>query len=268
MKLKALTAAMLCCLVAYSSNAAAFPRASPVPGGIAEVPLGALTATPPSVQYEGRRVTVVPAQQQWMAVVGISLDATAGAHNLLVQGGKPLPFMVGEKQYRTQHLAIKDPNKVDPDAQSTQRIIQEKATQQQLTTRYTGQTTDVDLIKPVPGYNTGSFGMRRILNGEPRRPHSGMDIAAAIGTPIKAAAQGRVLYTGNFFFTGNVVYVDHGLGLITLYAHLSEIDVKPGELVQQGQTIGKVGNTGRVTGPHLHWSVYLNGEAVDPALFL
>lgn len=259
---------ILGCLTFYSATLAAFPRASLVPGGVAEIPLGALTATPPVAQYEGRRVTVVPFQQQWVALVGIPLDAAAGAHSLQLQNGQQLPFNVGEKQYRTQRLTIQDQNKVDPDEESSKRIVQEKAIQQPLKTHYSGQTTDLNFIKPAPGYDSGRFGMRRILNGESRQPHSGMDIAAASGTPVKAAASGKVLYTGNFFFTGNVVYIDHGMGVITLYAHLSETDVKPGELVQQGSIVGKVGSTGRATGPHLHWSVYLNGEAVDPTLFL
>jgi murein DD-endopeptidase MepM/ murein hydrolase activator NlpD len=95
-----------------------------------------------------------------------------------------------------------------------------------------------------------------------------MDIAAAAGTPVKVTASGWVLHTDNFFFSGNVVYVDHGSGVISMYAHLSKIQVKAGDTVQQGDIIGEVGSTGRATGPHLHWSVYLNGEAVDPSLFL
>lgn len=259
---------LLFSIVLYSANLAAFPRANPVPGGIAQIPVSPLSGLPPIVQYEGVRVTVAPVDNQWMALVGIPLDATAGTQALYLQNGETINFQIQPKQYRTQQISIKDKNKVNPDEESSQRIIQEQALQKQIRTHFTEKPPALDFIKPAPGYDTGRFGLRRIINNQPRSPHSGMDIAAAKGTPVKVTAAGQVLYTGDFFFSGNTIYVDHGSGLISMYAHLSEIDVQPGDVVQQGEVIGKVGSTGRATGPHLHWSVYLNGEAVDPALFL
>lgn len=203
-----------------------------------------------------------------MALVGIPLSAETGEHSLKLNDGRTINFDVEAKEYRTQRLTIRDKNKVDPDEASGKRIVQEMALQKQLRTRFTGETTTLDFIKPVPGHDTGRFGLRRILNGQQRNPHNGMDIAAATGTPVKATAAGRVLHTDDFFFSGNTVYVDHGAGVISLYAHLSEINVEPGDTVEQGDIVGKVGSTGRATGSHLHWSIYLNGEAVDPALFL
>ena len=127
---------------------------------------------------------------------------------------------------------------------------------------------DINLLQPVEGINTGSFGRRRVFNGQPRRPHSGMDFAAEEGTPIIAPSAGKVIELGDFFFSGKLVYVDHGQGLISMFAHMSDIDVVLGEQLKKGQVLGKVGSTGRVTGPHLHWSLGLNGTWIDPSLFL
>ncbi|UJS23811.1 peptidoglycan DD-metalloendopeptidase family protein [Thiothrix winogradskyi] len=259
---------LLLSIALYSSHILAMPRENPVPGGIAHLPIAPLSAQAPLVQYEGKRVTVVPQDAHWVALVGIPLDAEGDTQTVQLQGGQALSFPIQAKEYKTQRLTIKDKNKVEPDEESSQRIVRELAVQEQAKTHFTTGAAQLGFIKPVPGHDTGRFGLRRVINNQARNPHSGMDIAAATGTPIKATAAGTVIHTDDFFFSGNTVYLDHGMGVISMYAHLSEIQVETGDTVQQGDIIGEVGSTGRATGPHLHWSVYLNGEAVDPALFL
>ena len=121
---------------------------------------------------------------------------------------------------------------------------------------------------PLAGVMSSPFGLKRFYNDQARRPHGGIDIAAPEGTPIIAPADGWVVDTGDYFFNGNSVFIEHGLGLQTFYAHLSKIHVKLGDKVEPGDLIGEVGATGRVTGPHLHWSVGLNGTWIDPNLVL
>ena len=118
--------------------------------------------------------------------------------------------------------------------------------------------------RPVPGVVTSAFGGRRMFNGELRSYHRGVDLRGAEGTPIKAVADGKVTIAQNMYFAGNTVYLDHGQGVVSSYAHMSRLDVKPGEMVKAGQQIGLVGATGRVTGPHLHLGVNILGVAVDP----
>ena len=255
-----------------SAGALAFPNHSPVPGGIATLAIAPTSAPLPLVFYQNNRVTVVPYEDEWVALVGISLDAKTGTHqiditNPTTQKTFSAPFQVNAKKYRLQRLTIRNKNKVNPNKKSTQRIIRELAIQKKLKTQFSERRAQFNFIQPVRGRNSGRFGLRRVINGQKRNPHSGMDIAAPTGTPIKSAASGQVIHTGNFFFSGNVVYVDHGSGLISMYAHLSRIDVRAGQWLQQGEILGNVGSTGRATGPHLHWSVYLNGQVVNPALF-
>lgn len=247
------------------------PVESRVPGGIAYVAVpGADLA--PHVTFNGRRCAVIRKETQWIAVVGIPLATKVGAHMLKVSTPAEtvdVPFTVTDKQYRTQKLTIKNKRQVDPNPDDLRRIEQEQKRSDTALSMFTdaGQPA-LSLASPVEGVRSDSFGSRRIFNGQPRSPHSGMDIAAPTGTPIHAPAAGKVVESGEFFFNGNTLYIDHGYGLVTMYCHLDSIAVKAGETVAAGEVIGKVGATGRVTGPHLHWGVALNRAMVDPKLFI
>lgn len=254
-----------------TANATVLPRESRVPGGIALVTLPA-AQTPPRATLDGSRVAVVKQDDKWVAIVGISLDTPPGERKLIVKtgdGSLEVPFRVTDKSYRTQHLTIKNERQVTPNPDDLKRIAAEQRRSRAALERFTDTASPVfALATPVPGTKSDSYGSRRFFNGQPRRPHSGMDIAASKGTPISAPADGEVVEVGDFFFNGNTVFIDHGAGLVTMYCHLDRIDVKTGDRVKAGDTLGTVGATGRVTGPHLHWGVSLNGTMVDPALLL
>jgi murein DD-endopeptidase MepM/ murein hydrolase activator NlpD len=204
-------------------------------------------------------------------VVGIRLATPPGELSLQVAGGASTHqrIRVAEARYAVQRLKV-PPGHVDLSAEDLARVEREKQHLARVTATFTPGEVPVELrlLQPVAGPRSSSFGLRRVFNGQARSPHAGMDIAAPTGTPVLASAAGRVLDGGDYFFSGNMVWVDHGSGFLTMYCHLSEIGVKVGDRVARGDRLGAVGATGRVTGPHLHWSVMLNRAYVDPALFL
>jgi murein DD-endopeptidase MepM/ murein hydrolase activator NlpD len=259
-------------LMLCSPSTWAFPKQSLVPGGIALVDLKRVDKTP-NFTFNGKPVLTVIHQGKPIAIVGLPLNLKPGEHFIQGSWGKEkslqkIFFSVVDKQYTTQTIQIKDKRKVNPYAKDMDRIVSEKKRKQKARLVFTPMLVDVDLLQPVEGIMTGSYGRRRIFNVHKKRPHSGMDIAAKTGTPILAPADGKVIELGDFFFSGNLIYIDHGQGLITLFAHLSKTNVELGQTVKKGEVIGEVGATGRVTGPHLHWSLGLNGTWVDPDLFL
>jgi len=265
---------MIAALFVLSPRPAAsmeLPLESAVPGGLKLVRLDSGGDTPPYVESDGHRALVVQEGASWIAVVGIPLAAPLGPRTVTVRGtggAEKIDFTVGEKRYASQSLKVA-PRQVNLSAADLARVNRERERVERATSHWSEPPPDtLRWAAPVPGVRSSSFGMRRIFNGESRNPHSGMDIAAATGTAILLPVAGTVLDAGEFFFTGNTVFVDHGRGLISMYCHLSAIDVRPGEHLAAGVRIGAVGMTGRATGPHLHWAISLNRAWVDPQLFL
>ena len=248
------------------------PRESRVPGGVALFKLPGAPDEKPVVSYLDRPVFVVRQATDWLAIVGIPLDTEPGPQKIAVQqpGSDPrdIEFTVVPKAYRTQQLKVA-PGQVNLSPENEERVAREQEKMRAVFESFSPDApVTLRFAPPVNGPQSSSFGLRRVFNGESRNPHSGMDIAAPTGTPIKAPLAGRVVDTGEYFFNGGNVILDHGQGVITMYCHLSKIGVEVGQELKKGDVLGLVGATGRVTGPHLHWSVKLNVATVDPALFL
>ncbi|WP_428003710.1 peptidoglycan DD-metalloendopeptidase family protein [Acidovorax sp.] len=253
-----------------------WPQPLQVPGGVARLSLGP-AAKRPAAHAGDVPVLVVGDAIEWTAIVGIPLAATPGPAHITVQptgGGAPrqVAYTVSPKKYKEQHLTV-SPRTVDLSPEDQARYERERDHQALVMATFTEQPAGVALDSlrmrvPVPGRRSSSFGLRRVFNGQARNPHSGMDIAAPTGTPILSPLPARVIDTGDYFFNGGTVWLDHGQGLLSMVCHLSAIDVKVGDVLATGQRLGAVGATGRVTGPHLHWGVMLNRTMVDPALFV
>jgi len=254
--------------------AVALPLASSVPGGVALVQLGTLldSLDPPRAWLGDRPVWVVAKDGHWIAIVGVPLDTPSGAQALRVLTNdreRAVSFDVAKKRYAEQRITLRDSSKVTLSPEDETRALAEIERIQALKKHWRPSTeTDTDFVQPVAGRLASRFGLRRIFNGEPRAPHSGLDIAARRGMPVGAPAAGTVLAIDEYFFNGKTVFLDHGNGLLSMYCHLDRIDVKPGEALRKGQALGRIGATGRASGSHLHWSVVLNGAMVDPELFL
>ena len=247
------------------------PSENAVPGGVKILRLDSTGPSLPYVDADGHRALVLRDDSTWVAVIGIPLSAPLGMRQVVVHGTngrQVIEYSVGNKQYASQSLKVA-PRQVDLSAADLARVNQEKIRIDHALSQWTEPPPEsLRMPQPVPGPRSSSFGSRRIFNGQARNPHSGMDIAAPSGTPVLTPIAGTVVDTGEYFFNGNTVFVDHGRGLISMYCHLSAVDVKPGQRLAAGTRIGAVGMTGRATGPHLHWGLSLNRAWVDPALFL
>lgn len=252
-------------------SALALPRNSPVPGGVAVIDLGQAVQVKPVVNWGAQPIAVVLEKGRWFALLGIPLDTLPGELEIKVTQGVAVStktVAIQIKNYPVQRLTIKNKRKVEPNPDDLVRIERERKVTEEVKRQFSEQIPQTDFSLPAKGRLSSRFGLRRVFNGLPRNPHAGLDVAVGTGVPINAPADGIVANTGDYFFNGNTVFIDHGQGLISAYMHLSRIDVAYGQPVKKGQIIGAAGATGRATGPHLHWAVILNNTAVDPELLL
>ncbi|MCY1411499.1 Murein DD-endopeptidase MepM [compost metagenome] len=260
---------LLCLMFTSQAHASYITRMlnKPVPGGVAVIDLGPAERAP-QASFGGRPVLVVKEQNNWLAIVGLPLTLKPGPAQL-TSAGRTLNFSVSSKAYPEQRITLKNQRQVNPNPADLKRFERELAEQLAAYRSFSpGTPSNLLLDKPVSGPLSSRFGVRRFFNGEERNPHAGLDFAVAAGTPIKTPAAGKVILIGDYFFNGKTVFVDHGQGFISMFCHMSKIDVKVGQSLARGGVVGRVGATGRATGPHMHWNVSLNDARVDPAIFI
>lgn len=269
MKMPCLLLAVLA--ASHVAPALALPRHAAVPGGVAVIDLGPAGAVAPTSHWGEQALAVVRENDHWYALLGIPLDTLPGPLEISVLRGtasQRISVPISPKNYPEQRLTIRDQRKVEPNTEDLVRIEREKATTDAVKRSFSPAQPMTAFSLPATGPLSSRFGLRRIFNGLPRNPHAGLDLAVGTGTTARAPADGIIANTGNYFFNGNTVFIDHGQGLISAYMHLSRIDVRSGQAVKKGENLGATGATGRATGPHLHWAVILNNTPVDPELFL
>jgi murein DD-endopeptidase MepM/ murein hydrolase activator NlpD len=248
------------------------PRESRVPGGVALLAVASADEPKPAVTRDGANVWTVKRGSQWVAVLGLPLSIAPGAHSVTVSrdgSARSVTFAVKDKRYPVQHVTLRDNAMVEPPPDVMARIETESAHLKTVRSKWReSPSTHATFTLPAKGRLSGRFGGSRVLNGKPRAPHAGLDVAIGTGTPVLAPGDGIVLDIGDYYFCGKTMFIDHGNGLLSLFCHLSEHTAQVGDSVRKGQTVARSGATGRASGPHLHWSVYLNGVSVEPELFV
>jgi hypothetical protein len=265
---------ILACNTAINIATAASFTGSSVPGGVAVVDLGVTSEPKPQARYGSKNIMVISQDGHWKGLVGLSLKTLPGDYIVSYQTekdkgiSKEVTIRVEPKSYPEQRINVKQKKYVSPNEEQLARIKKEKKHMGELFKTWRDTDVSVDMSWPVDGPLSSPFGLRRFFNDQPRNPHSGIDIAAPKGTDILLPVDGQVIDTGDYYFNGKTVFVDHGQGMISMFNHMSKITVKPGDKLKRGDKIGEIGKTGRVTGPHLHWSLSLNEVRVDPMLFL
>ncbi len=247
-----------------------FPKESLTPGGILKLRF----PERPDVYINDTLVKVFAVKQKndWLVLIPFSLYKGAESIRMVSKTSKLLQLHLLElspPNYEVQHIRVKNKEYVRASKNTLKRIEKESRLKRESYARHTRSfIKNFKMIKPLDVKLRKDFGRKRFFNGVAKNPHAGMDLSGKIGDKIKAPLSGTAILLGDLFYNGNMLLLDHGQGLITAYSHLSKIYVENDQWVRQGEFIAEVGATGRATGPHLHWSVYLNGEPVNPELFL
>jgi murein DD-endopeptidase MepM/ murein hydrolase activator NlpD len=254
--------------IANAASSVKLPISESVPGGIEILTFHIEPSMQPNAYFQGHQVFLLPNKNDrlWYALVGIPLTAKPQNYyvKIFLKDGSVInkKFSVNSKSYPAEYLKGNILSSGKEEAK-TKSAIDEART---IWTNNIPESLTFNL--PVEGKIFGDFGLQRFYNKKPRKPHNGVDIAAVLNSPVKAPLDGEVILTGNYNDTGNTIILNHGNGLLTLYAHLNKIFIEKGHYVKTGMIIGSVGQGGIISQPHLHWSVLLNGEFVNPKLFL
>jgi len=248
-----------------------YPIHSPVPGGVINITILNKKLEPELIFVDGKKPYICkPDNGKLNVVYPINLETKKDVLKVIYDKNLLREIPIVQKNFRESRITIANQDLVQAPSKYTSRIEKEYFIALDLK-NYSSQKINNSffMINPIEeGIMSSEYGVKRFINNKPRNRHKGMDIAAPKGTIIQSPLLGRVIFAGNFYYRGNIVYVDHGEGLISSYSHMDEILVQEGEAISTGDKIGTVGETGRVTGPHLHWEVYFLGETIDPSIFI
>ena len=259
-----------CTSIRNSFSQCDFPKNSPFPGGVINYPLNYSSFTEPKVRINKE----VPYfcqknKDEWRIIHPISLLENQNSIDIFLNKKLIDKITLERKEYRESKIFLKNKEMISPPPESLKRIKSESSLiKNALKVNSLIKQPSLKMVLPCEGVISSEFGVKRFINNQPRNRHVGLDIAAREGTKVKAALKGKVILTGEFYFAGKVIFIDHGKGLISSYSHLNSVNVKKGQMVNKNKTIGLVGKTGRVTGAHLHWQTFIKGIPVNPELFL
>jgi len=208
-------------------------------------------------------------KDEWRIIYPISLFENQNSIDIFLNKKLIDKITLERKEYRESKIFLQNKEMISPPPESLKRIKSESSLiKDSLKVNSLIKQPSLKMVLPCEGVISSEFGVKRFINNQPRNRHVGLDIAAREGTKVKAALKGKVILTGEFYFAGKVIFIDHGKGLISSYSHLNSVNVKKGQMVNKNKTIGLVGKTGRVTGAHLHWQTFIKGIPVNPELFL